>query len=601
MATANPAYQIPGVSGSVSTVDQTPVASGARLPALLGTAGSGPDVPTVYTNLAAALAAYGSPGAPGTLPWGLMAAFPTIPGYATAPVIVQRVGVTRAALALQDAGTAASLALLDASSAVVATIKSAGVTYGGAAGSGLTVTVTAGTSSGFKVVIKAGSTPLSTYDNMANGAALVAAVTAAADSNVTAVVGTSALVAANISATALTGGGSSKGTVATLQGVGQYAGSAGNNLAVTVAASTAYPSAAKVTITNTATSTVLAIYDNITSGSALFGASEGDITIAAQIGASTNVPATLSITNLAGGADGLTAAPGQSPDPVAASLSLLFSGLVAAPRYLCALWDASAVETDVQAALTAAITPSSSVATPMPCIAYLGSALGGTITTITTLASSLTSPTIQLWGLPGGRRRDPALNADRSFDGFYVAATKMALKAALPVQHSLIGQTLPGWSGNSPITVGGITRPPTLADVSALGAVGASYGLSGPGYAGLQIVDSVTTAPQTGANAYQAQPGMQDGLHHAQQAAYSIGNTFKGNAASAGVDYSNQISASLHAGLSQLAGEGSISSVDGVSTSLDPTTLGRYIPQVAVGLSPTVRNIAINFSINAGQ
>lgn len=595
----NTAYTPPGVSGTVSAVpQQSAISAGARRMALLGTAAKGPDVPTTFTNVAAALAAYGAIGSPGTLPWGIQCAMGTpTPGGTTAPLTVCRTGVTRASVALLDAGTAASLILLDASTVAVATVKSAGVTYGGSAGSGLTVTVTAGTSSGFKVQIKHSATILSTYDNLANGAAFVAAVAAAVsagtEQNITATVGTSALVAANISATALAGGGASPAVVATIQGIGAYAGTAGANLTATVSAGTI--SGFKVVITDTALSATLATYDNLHTGSDFFNMAHNDTTIDVSLGASTQV-AIAGAFALTGGADGLATVPGGSPDAVAAMLALLFSGIVTPPRYLCALWDASLVAADVTAALDAA----ASLSRPALCMAFLGSATSGTIGTNRTLASTLNHEKVWMWELPAGARFDDTIGATRAFDGFYVAATAMGMKAALPEQSSLINKSLPGWTGNANITVGGITRQPVLADVVAGGASGASYGLSGGSLSGLVIIDSLTTAPQTGASAYAAQPGMQDGLHSAQLTAYAAGASFTGQAAPGGVDQSNTIAGVIHGALQRLAG-GAIHSVAGVSVAPDPTTLGRYIPQVAVNLSPTVRNLAFTFTVSSAR
>jgi hypothetical protein len=463
------------------------------------------------------------------------------------------------------------------------------VTYGGAAGSGLSLVVSAGTSSGFKLLVKAGANTLSTYDNMANGAALVAAITNAPDPNVTAVVGTSSLVAAN-GTFALTGGGTGKATVVTLQGIGAYAGSAGNNLTATVTAGTT--SGFKLTIADSVLNTTLSTYDNQLNNASLFSAARGDANIAVQMGTSTNAAAALTATHLAGGLDGVNTA-GSSPT-VANMLSLLFSGMVTAPRYVCLLWDASAVE----AAVVTALNSAAAQTVPVLCMAFLGSALAGTISANATLAGTIANPRVWLWGLPGGVMFDPTINALRSFAGFYVAATAMALKAALPVQTSLIGQTLPGWTDNTPIidSTNGITRAPILSDVSSLGAAGASYGLAGPGYVGLQIVDSLTTAVQTGQNGWQSQPAMQDGLHHAQSLSYQAAQAFNGQSATVNGSFSNAISARLHTALKPLEGK-AINQVLAVSTQPDPTTLGRYLPQVSVSLAPTVRAISFQFAV----
>jgi hypothetical protein len=488
---ANLSYRLPGVSGAVSSAVQSAINPGARIMALIGTAGSGPDVPTLYTNSQAAFAAFGSPGAAGTLPWGIMAAMgvPT-PGGTGAPCLIGRAGVTRASVILQDSGSA---------------------------------------------------------------------------------------------------------TWATITGIGTYAGTPGNNLNAIVATGT-LTGTRKITIQKGTggTAVTLSVYDNLKLPTDLAAAAMNDPSIDVTPAASVLLP-TSGTFALAGGVDGLTAAPTGNPDPVLTMMSLMFSGAYPAPRYLCPLWDATAVYADVQAVIATAL---GNTPTPTPVMAFLGSSLSGSIAGNASLAGTINTAQMVLWGIPGAMRYSAPDNAMRAFDGFYVAATLMGLKASIPVEYSGITGSLPGWAANINILSGGIYRPPTTADVVALGQNSAAFGLSGPGFNGLEVVDHLTTAQTYGtANAYQQQAAMMDSLHHTQERAYAAGNGFKGQPAPINSDLSNSISGRLHSSVKQLEGS-AIAALNSVAVNPDPATVGRYLPVLNFDLRPTVKNLDLQFSVS---
>jgi len=375
----------------------------------------------------------------------------------------------------------------------------------------------------------------------------------------------------------------------TLQGIGAYAGSRGNALAVqtTVGGATSAITSVIVVDTSAANAPVFAITSaqgDLSSWQAI-----ADRIAGAQPVANPSSVVTVSAVNSATAYPGVAvAAPGTAftggldgkgataSDPTIASL--MQQSVAYRADYGWAAFDAAAIAPTVLAHLSAAIGANN----------YrffgLGAATG---TPYTTLAGSYTTPflsdRLQCVGHDLAFMANPVTGAGDTYAGFYEAAALVALKASGPRRVTCNkNQPLNGFTGFGNT---GVTGPLSPSQMDALGAAGLTVLRQTAANGPITIRDNITTTPEYPAGSNNVnifyQVSMRDVDNAVEYALYQAVDPFSGQARLDSSSDVADITYALNTAVAQLGDTTNGLGPGGIQLSIDPAT-GR--PQAAVNL-----------------
>lgn len=368
----------------------------------------------------------------------------------------------------------------------------------------------------------------------------------------------------------------SSATCFTLQGIGAYAGSKGNDLEVTVTLDTGVVS--EIDIIDSSTSTTLISflatqYDLSTNAkivAAINGANpldNGASVVNATIGASTNVPAAVTTQAFSGGADGKGTAAND------ASIATLLGQSLAYPAdYIWPGWDLSSVAT----ALSSHVSTAQGLNSFRKVVG--GPAYGTAYSSLSSsYATAFASQRFANLGHDGLMGLHPATGISTIWDGYYGAAALLGLKAVGPAEETCDGFPLSGFSALPLAT--GQSSPLTDTQLTALGAAANVTLYHRPGESALRVRDFITTAPYTINNSINPyyQFNVQDIDDAVASALVAAIEPYKGRPR---LSLEAATSALQAAATTAMAGLGTtINGVNSVTVTVDPATL---IPTLSV-------------------
>jgi len=373
----------------------------------------------------------------------------------------------------------------------------------------------------------------------------------------------------------------------TLQGIGAYAGSRGNALAVqTTVAGGAITS---VTVVDTGASNApvfvitsaqgdlsswQAIADRITGAQPV--ANPSSVVTIPAVTSATAYPGTAVAapgTLFTGGLDGKGA---TASDPTIASL--MQQSVAYRADYGWAAFDAAAIAPTVLAHLSAAIGSNN--------YRYFG--LGpATGTPYTTLAGAYTTPflsdRLQCVGHDLAFMANPVTGGGDTYAGFYEAAALVALKASGPRRVTCNkNQPLNGFTGFGNT---GVTGPLSPTQMDALGTAGLTVLRQTAANGPITIRDNITTTPEYPAGSNNVnifyQMSMRDVDNAVEYALYQAVDPFSGQARLDSSSDVADITYALNTAVAQLGDTTNGLGPGGIQLSIDPAT-GR--PQAAVNL-----------------
>ena len=366
----------------------------------------------------------------------------------------------------------------------------------------------------------------------------------------------------------------------TIQGIGVYAGSAGNSLQVVIAATGAVVTSIAINDNSSGSPVQRQFYSNtsynLTSNAAIAAqinganplTNPGSIVQVTSVSATALVPAALSTANtLATGADGLGTTAGDAS--IAAGLA---ASLWTHADFLWMGFDAAAIQATVATHLNAAASGGTNEFRK----AILGPKYGTTFSTMTGSYNTFNSARIVCIGHDGAYGVNPVSGTSTILDGFFLAAAYCGLKAIGPVEETGTGMAISGFSTLAiPSDKASILQ---AADLNNLAGSGLLVFEQRPNGA-LFVRDAVTTAPQITNNAVNpfSQFNIQDIDDAVSNALIGAVSPFKGRPSAS---LSTQISQLQNACTVSLAALGeTINGINSVIVSVDPNTL---IPTIAV-------------------
>ena len=365
-----------------------------------------------------------------------------------------------------------------------------------------------------------------------------------------------------------------------LQGIGVYAGSAGNSLQVVVATTGAVINSIAINDNSSGTSVQRQFYPsttyNLTSNSSIAAAinganpltNPGSIVQVTTVSAAALVPAALSTANsLTGGLDGL----GTASTDISIDAGLAAS-LWTHADFLWMGFDAAAIQGKVATHLNAAAGGGTNEFRK----AILGPKYGTTFATMTSAYNSFNSARIVCIGHDGAYGVNPVSGTSTILDGFYLAAAYCGLKAIGPVEETGTGMAISGFSTLAiPSDKASILQSSDLNNLAGSGFLVFEQRPNGA----LFVRDAVTTAPQITNNQVNpfSQFNIQDIDDAVSNALVAAVSPFKGRPSAS---LSAQISQLQNACTVALAALGStINGINSVIVSVDPNTL---VPTIAV-------------------
>ena len=371
----------------------------------------------------------------------------------------------------------------------------------------------------------------------------------------------------------------------TLQGIGPYAGSAGNNLSVTVVSTGASNpvSVQSITILNGSTqlqqftSTTYDLSSPAKIAAAINGANPltnpgSIIQVTAYAGTATFLPASISaaIWSTNGGTSGSDGKNTLATD--ASVTTAMNNSLWTHADFEWYGWDAAQVNSG--SALSSHLNSAQSTFNEFR-TAYVGPAYGTSWTTLTTTYQTFNSQRIVCIGQDGGYGLNPANGTITILDGFYLAAAACGLKAVGPVAETTTGMAIAGFSTISTTNAGALLTPTDLNNLGGLGYLVFEQRQSGA----LYVRDALTTAPYSINNSIN--PFSQVNVCVIDDAVSNVlvraVTAFKGRPSSS---LTNQIAQIQNACVTALGSLGStINGINSVVITVDPNTL---IPTVNV-------------------
>ena len=306
-------------------------------------------------------------------------------------------------------------------------------------------------------------------------------------------------------ASAQTTAGAVSGTCFTLQGVGAYAGSAGNALRVGI--TTAASRVTGIVFTNNATGVVVQQLLDVSNGGAYDLSTNAKIVqaiqsanpltsinsvVTATLGTSVTVPVVVVAQAFTGGADGKGTPYTDQTFGVSGSGGLLDQSLWTNADYITSGFDGGAHAPVLLAHTTTALAQNQfrkMILGPVAGTLFGTSGLSGT----TYLTSGLQTSRLSMMGHDAAYGPHPALGTNYAFDGFYLAAAFAGLKACGGPEQTCVGMSLAGLS--SIAMAPDLTAALTVAQQNTLAGVGYLVFEQPYGNAAMTVRDAITAAP----------------------------------------------------------------------------------------------------------
>lgn len=300
----------------------------------------------------------------------------------------------------------------------------------------------------------------------------------------------------------------SAGVTMTLKAAGRYAGSAAQNLQVSITINGATTKVSSLTFIDVVTSVPALTLVDINSGgfydlstnakivAAITAAQpplDPNTIVQATIGASALTPVAVTNVSFSAGTDGKAATASDATiGGNGIQIGLLDMSLSSPIDYLSTSFDAAVIASTIVTHLAAA----QGVGAFRK--AYLGPALGSTYATLsggTYLNSGLTNRRISVLGHDSLMAYNPAIGGLDQVAGSVAASTYAGLKATYPIQEAVIGFAVNGVQdvGTAP----GKTAPLQPSDINALAGSRLMTYVKNPTSSDVTVRDALTTVPQT--------------------------------------------------------------------------------------------------------